>query len=418
VENHKIPPNEKPRQNYEQIKAQAEALGVSYKHLIALSKTNDPFYVGTDRHLRMAEWFAAAWEEKGFVGRGGVHLRRAHYQLLNSPRHDGRRYENTESHFSYLIDASRYARLLGLVDPEDIIDRRNPQPHIFLERPEYEEEIGYEVEDDDPPELPSVDTDLVSKVEEATEPPHLLPTGYAYNPFYQPYHVEVWAEKSTMNDVLEPTCKRLNTNLVTGLGYLTITAIVALLRRIEANRKPARILYVSDLDKAGMNMPKQVARQCEFWLKKYLPEADIRLQPIVLTEEQVDEYELWEKAIRNEETGEETYELDALEALHEGALGSIVREHIRKFRDPDLLVKYYAAGEEAAQALEEALEEEAGEHLEALEEIREEARIIVESYQEQLTPIAEQMAEELAPLQERLNEVRQSHNQFRNQPRR
>jgi hypothetical protein len=69
--------------NYEQIKAAAARLGYSTPDLLALNMNNDPFYVGTDRHLEMAHWFADLWERAGFTGRGGVHLRRAHYRLLD-----------------------------------------------------------------------------------------------------------------------------------------------------------------------------------------------------------------------------------------------------------------------------------------------------------------------------------------------
>jgi hypothetical protein len=403
--------------SYEQIKARAEALGVSYKHLIVLSKNNDPFYVGRDRDLAMAEWFANAWEEHGFLGRGGVHLRRAHYQLLGSPKHDGLPYQNTEGNYNYLIDAARYARILlnedgePLVNPEDIIDRRNPEPHIYLSPPAFEEEPGYELGDLPDLSLPSISGGYARSLETSYLPdlePDIRLRGYDYDDYYQPYHVEVWAEKSTMNDILRPLCRRSSVNLVTGLGYLSITAIVALLRRIEQTGKPARILYVSDLDKAGKNMPRQVARQCEFWLRKYLPDADIRLQPIILTPAQVDEHELWEKAIRNEETGEETYELDALEGLRPGRLARIVRENIREFRDLELPHKYALAEHRAQEVVEDALRDALGPHLETLAEIRQAAKPILERYDERLAPIAAQVEAELAPLRERLNEVQQA----------
>ena len=76
--------------DYTRLKALATELGVKPDDVIALSHKNDPFYVGTDRQLAMAKWFAGIWQEKGFTGRGGVHLRRAHYQLLGNAKHDGK----------------------------------------------------------------------------------------------------------------------------------------------------------------------------------------------------------------------------------------------------------------------------------------------------------------------------------------
>jgi hypothetical protein len=394
--------------NYEQVKALARELGANTEDLIVLTSGNDPFYAGSDTQLAMAQWFSGVWEAKGFVGRGGVHLRRAHYQMLGNLKHDGSTYENDRNCWEYLISASRYARILGLVDPEDIIDRRNPEPYIFLNRPENEEEIGFEARTAEMT-LPEISADLLFDLEWDLRDPSLTPKGYDYHPFHQPYHVEVWAEKSTMNDVLEPVCSRLSTNLVTGLGYMTITSVVALLRRIEETEKPARILYISDLDRAGRRMPISVARQCEFWLREYLPEADIRLEPIVLTDEQVEEYGLSETAMTDEETGEEKVELDALESLRPGELGRIVTENIERFRDERLRRRFEQTRVEAREVLKDALEEEVGEELAELEEIREEARPIVEHYQERVEELAEEMEDELEPLRVKLEGVRQSH---------
>jgi hypothetical protein len=255
-------------------------------------------------------------------------------------------------------------------------------------------------------EFPSAAVDLLGELDENLKPPTGDTFGYLYDNFYQPYHVEVWAEKSTQNDVLEPVCRRLGVNLVTGLGYMTITAIVALLRRVEETDKPARILYISDLDKAGQNMPVQVGTQARFWMEKYLPEADIRLQRTVLTPDQVEEHGLSDLAITDEETGEEKIELDALEALHEGVLGEIVEREIDKLRDDSLEVSFSQASDEADEAVEEALEEALGDELAELEDIRDEARPIVERYQRLLARLSARMQRELGDLPARLEGAR------------
>ena len=43
---------------------------------------------------------------------------------------DGRPYENTTNDWAYLLQASKAARYLNLVDPAAFVDRRNPDPHI------------------------------------------------------------------------------------------------------------------------------------------------------------------------------------------------------------------------------------------------------------------------------------------------
>src|SRR5215218_6081099 len=100
------------------------------KDLIVLAPNNDPFYAGTETQQAMAEWFADIFGQTT-----GTHLRRIHYRLVSRGdvvRADGRLYENDANSWAYLNNASRYARYLGLVDPEDLVDRRNPSPDIYM----------------------------------------------------------------------------------------------------------------------------------------------------------------------------------------------------------------------------------------------------------------------------------------------
>jgi hypothetical protein len=393
--------------SYEHLRALAGELGANSQDLIALNHDNDPYYIGTPKQREQAEWFRGIWRQRGFEGRGGVHLRRVHYQLLGAKKYDGTPYENNTNDWQHLLRVSRFARILGLVNPEDVIDRRNPEPHIYFYRPDDEQEKGFE------PhipgfDLPTPDTDLLSWLDENLKHPHLTPTGYDYDDFYQPYHVEVWVEKSTMNDILQPLCSSLSTNLVTGVGYMTITSVVALLRRIEASGKPTRILYVSDFDKAGRNMPKAVARQTEFWSAMYAPDADIRLQPIVLTQDQIDEHELPSLGIAedDDEPPDDVVELDALEANAPGTLADIVRENIVRFRDEELSDKFTQAKEGAQKMLDEQLGEHFADDLKRLDDLKEEARPTIERYERLLEMLAARLERELEPLQVSLNEAR------------
>jgi hypothetical protein len=100
------------------------------KDLIVLAPQNDPFYAGTEGQQAMAGWFAGIFGQTT-----GVHLRRIHYRLVargDVVRHDGMLYENNQNSWHYLNNASRFARYLGLIDPEDLVDRRNPAPHIYM----------------------------------------------------------------------------------------------------------------------------------------------------------------------------------------------------------------------------------------------------------------------------------------------
>lgn len=369
----------------------------------------------------MGEWFAALWERFGYTS--GVHLRRIHYQLVTRepplPRADGARYINTNACWKHLCAAGRHARNLGLLAPESFEDRRNPPPRIYMAPDPEEEGIGWVAPDSVDWQLPTIEANLAEELDEGLEEPYLYPTGYEYRNTLQPYHVEVWVEKSTMEDILVPLCERHATNLVTGVGDMSITAVVSLLKRVEVLGKPARILYISDYDPKGVGMPVGVARKVEFWRQRYAPGADIRLEPIILTARQVAHYTnpvLPRSPIKEPDKGKAGFEerhgagaveLDALEATHPGEFGRIVGEHIVGFRDGSLAQKVRATYWQAREALDAALQDAAGEHLNKLEEIKAEAAEILRRYQPRLQELSEELDAELAPLRARLSEASQ-----------
>jgi hypothetical protein len=412
--------------NYLEIKALAKRIGCTVPDLLVLARGNDPFYIGTPTHVAQAEWFAGLWE--GFGYPTGVHLRRLHYRIvgLKEPpqMHDGRPYLNTEGCWEYLNFASKYARILGLVDPKALVDRRNPTPRIYFQRAPWMREdypeVGWEHDwDFGAPsswELPRIHTNLADDLEDIT-PPTLTPTGYEYDDLLQPYHVEVWAEKSTMNDVLMPLCRRTATNLVTGVGYLSITAIINLLEeRVRVLEKPCRILYVSDFDPSGANMPFAVSRQIQYWLEHYGSDADIRLEQVILTAEQADYYDLTPIPIKDSDLAKIGFEarhgensareLDALEVEHPGELRRLLEEKIAGFRDRDMPDKVDNAREEAGMVLSSEMGLATGGSVRDLEDIKREAAQVYDGYRERLEALSAELEEELAPLRGRLEDVR------------
>jgi hypothetical protein len=122
-------------------------------------------------------------------------------------------------------------------------------------------------------------------------------------------------------------------------GVQSVTAAVKLLQRVQelqkavAEGRPVRILYISDFDPAGDQMPVAMARQIEFWVSTYAPGADIKLTPLALTHQQCLDYDLPGAPVKEtDKRGPswkarygDTTELDALEALHPGELERLVR---------------------------------------------------------------------------------------------
>jgi len=305
----------------------AKRLGRPISSLLALSPQNDPFYLSPAR-CRDAEWFAELYQEHGF-GRG-VHLRRIHYRFISLETAirlpDGGEYLNTVECWGKLLEAAKSARYAGLISPERFIDQRNPEPEVYLpgaisSRPEIMALAGI-LHTEIPEQVPNPSLGL-----------------YGERPA-QPYHVEIWCEKSTVNDVLIPLAYRYGLNIQTSLGEMSLTRCNELVERAAQNGgRPVRILYISDFDPAGQSMPVATARKIEWALEG---DHDIQLQPIALTHEQCLEHRLPRTPIKETELrgrrfearfGEGATELDALEALHPGILQEILTGEIERFYD-------------------------------------------------------------------------------------
>lgn len=340
--------------DYQEIKRLAKERGESVRDLIALAPQNDPFYTGSKGELAEARWFAKLWQRFGY-GRG-VHLRRIHYQIVSQDppvaKPNGTVYENTENDWNYVNSAAKYARYLRLVPVEHFVDRRNPGAVINTKwtKPgdsDYRDPTpGWWAGNTDDwqayqlpglPTLPDLPEDLPSLPNHGVR---------GYEGIQQAYHVEVWAEKTTMNDVLIPLCEQYDVNLITGAGELSITAVLDLMNRIRQAERPARILYISDYDPAGLGMPISVARKIEFFQSEFgYDDLAVALHPIVLTADQVQEYSLPRVPVKDSDRrkanwiatqGAGQVELDALEALHPGELAAIVQSEILTYHDPGL----------------------------------------------------------------------------------
>jgi hypothetical protein len=343
--------------NYDFIKQAAKEDGCSVKDLLALASGNDPFYLPPGRKANGA-WFARQLETFGVQGE--FHDRRIHYLLVTQEtpvkRPDGGDYENTEKCWDLLSAAGRDTRYTQDVESGRFVDRRNPDPEIFhrvSDEPEPKIVIvedadlsargwlDYELPpvptlDDLPLSLPDLPAYSVTELQEITE---------------QPVLIEIFCEKTTMNDVLIPICEKYGVNLVTGMGELSTTACHNFLERCRRLRKPGRIFYISDFDPAGIGMPVAVARKIEWYQRTFDDEyggLDVRLEPIALTAEQVAEYKLPRIPVKDSDRrksrfemvyGEGQVELDALEALHPGELAKIVTAAILQYYDPELREK-------------------------------------------------------------------------------
>lgn len=338
----------------EEMKQAGRQLGYTIDQLTAISSSLDPFYTGGPTDERDTSWFKSVWDR--FVT-AATYVRRLHYKVLSvrMAASDGEPYENTEGHANGLYKAASKARDLGLIDPFALDDHRNPPPIINRYPRPYQEEPGWDWTEPEPWDVPVDDVYELARLE-PFRVGRVTTDGYGYDDDDQPVLVEVWIEKTTMDDVLIPLCASLDVNLVRFGGFGSEIAMAKLLQRVNRHGKPARILYISDFDPAGDAMHVAIARNIEFYRPTLAPGSDIALQRIMLTREQIDRYELPRVPIKETDVrkakfeavnGAGAVELDALEALYPGEMRTIVRAAIEPYIDPSLRRRLADAGTDA-----------------------------------------------------------------------
>ena len=399
--------------SYKTIKALSRETRRKITDLLALARQNDPFFAGNPAGQRDAEWFLEVWERFGFGN--GIHVRRCHYRTVSADDPpvcpNGKLYTNTKGCWNFINNASKAARYVGLVDPTLFVDRRNPDPQLYATSRDWPVEPRSGIA------IPSWTLPSMSfRLESDLDLPEAYVSGYDYQLADQRYYLSVWVEKSTVDDILEPLCRRHGIDLVTGVGYQSITSVITMLRkRVNVHGKPTRIFYISDFDPAGLWMPAAVARQIEFWRREHAPDEEIKLIPLALTKEQVIRYKLpripikesdRRKKVFEDRHGEGAVELDALEALHPGELGRMVIAAIEPYFDRTLSQGLFHAHSEAMDEVDDAWEPLVEADVAELEEIKAEADVIVKKYQPEAKKLQEAFDLAMKPVAERLAAVR------------
>jgi hypothetical protein len=267
--------------------------------------------------------------------------------------------------------------------------------------------------------LPRIPTELARHLD--LPPPSSGVFGYDFDFGLQSCVIEVWTEKSGDDDVLIPLCKRLGLNFVSNVGYPTISQVRGMLRRVRATGRPGRILYLSDFDPAGSNMPVAAGRHTQFALWRVAEMVndevpDIRLEPIAVTAEQVDSLGLTRQPINLEDKrkpgweakfGAGAVEIDALEARHPGILARLISERVSALHDQELAAHIREAEAEAEEVVEAAVEEALYPVRPELDEIREEFGAVAEEFRDELESVSRRYEERVAPLRLRLTAARE-----------
>jgi len=335
----------------------AMAEGVGLAALTVLAPVRDPYRLDTLAGHTIGEWCGKQVER--FVRAGqSVHLRGLHYRLVSAPepvlKPDGTPYRNTDDDWTWLLErASKAARWLGYVPFERIRDERNAAPDIYV--PDARA-LG----------TPYVSAHVYSDGDEPPEQPALSLVFSGFHPPDQPYRVALIAEKSSVGDVLRPLAQEIGAELILPTGEITDTLIYEMAARADEDGRPLAVLYFSDFDPSGHQMPISVARKVQALRDLSFPDLNARVIPAALTLDQVIALNLPSTPLKETERrgdrwraamGREQTEIDALAALDPAALVTIAREAIAPFFDATLAARHAARERAWREAAEQWLDD-------------------------------------------------------------
>lgn len=144
----------------------------------------------------------------------------------------------------------------------------------------------------------------------------------------QDIYSEVWCESGSAAGVIDPMTYKWDVPLMPAHGFSSKAFCWNAAKSIEAQSKPAHILYVGDYDPSGVLIDADI----EAKLRRYAPQADITFSRIAVTPEQIDEWDLPGSPPKDSKhfKGESAVEVEAIEP---GKLRQLVQDEIESLVD-------------------------------------------------------------------------------------
>jgi hypothetical protein len=309
------------------LEAAMAEYGCTMADLTVLDKANDPFRGDTPARHRDGEWLATTAADLG-LGDRTIHLRGLHYMLIGQPKPDGTSYANTEKDWQWLSDdAAKAARFLGYIPFGQITDQRNtppvirefkwPRPGAYLST-----DLDIEIPDDIEPTLYTDDFRGV-----------------------QPRRLVLIGEKSSLEPVLRPIADGYRADLYLPTGEPSDTMLHQMARTGAEDGRTVVVLYFSDCDPSGWQMPVSVGRKLQAFRAQLFPALEFAVYRVALTPDQVREYDLPSTPLKDTEKradkwqqakGVQQTEIDSIAALRPDLLRQIARAAIAPFYDYEL----------------------------------------------------------------------------------
>ncbi len=358
----------------------ASETGCSLKDLTVLANQNDPFRVDTPLGHEEGEWLVTV--KRDLVGSRPIHLRGLHYALLGQTKPNGKPYTNTEKDWVWLQNGpSKSARWLDYLPFGEIVDQRNTPPEI----------TAFEHPDPKAVVLTGIDINIPTAAQLKPE------MGLRDFRGVQPYKLVYVGEKSSLYDHLQHVAWLYEADIYMPMGEMSDTMIHTLASTSAEDGRPTVVLYFSDCDPSGWQMPVSLSRKLQAVQVKEFPDLALQVRRAALTPDQVREYGLpstpmketerradkWREAMRIEQT-----EIDALAALHPAKFEELARAASAPWFDKSLENRVEDAKWEWIHAAQDVLESQLGADMledfraqaaEKLKEMREEIEALKDS---------------------------------------
>jgi hypothetical protein len=226
--------------------------GLLMADLTVMSDDNDPYRLDTPAEHRIAQWFAE--QVARFVAPDKrIHARGVFYACVSAGdvvKPDGESFANTAENEAFISWGSKYARWLGYVPFERLVDNKNDAPIVRKAPP------------NDVPTAHVWANDLA--IEELDAEALGVAAGLADFAPRQPYRLVFFGEKTSLEDVLAPLAIEFNADLYLTGGQISDTLLHGMARDAVNDGRPLVVLTFSDFDPAGYwDMPTCIGRKLQ-----------------------------------------------------------------------------------------------------------------------------------------------------------
>ena len=215
--------------------------GRSMDDLTVMSEDADPYRLDTPAKHRDAQWFAAQ-VERFIAPDKRIHVRGVFYACVSAGdvmKPDGEPFENTAENEEFRRRAaSRYARWLGYVPFERLVDNKNDAP-IVRPAPSNDAPTAHVWADD--LDIEDLDADALG-----------VSAGLADFEPRQPYRLVFFGEKTSLEDVLGPLAVEFSADLYLMSGQISDTYLHQMARDAVADGRPLVVFTFSRLRPGGI----------------------------------------------------------------------------------------------------------------------------------------------------------------------